>query len=487
MPSVSVERGFCGFALGLGLGLALSLSHTVLAQSQGTTSLATSSSRATQTDVASLPEKVPALGEAQIRFLDDVRAARRGAVAAADDRRFRDLVRDAVSSHPEFQSAASARSGARGFSEEARAARRPQVTGQSDGGWRSFDQNRLFGIPERRYTSAGWGLTLRQLVYDFGAAEAAVRSAEARERIAAARAEARRAELALRAVQAAVDVDAARLQWELARENQSARAAIAQYVRERYELGGGAIGDVLRAQARVADAQAGVVAALTRLEGARAAYREIFGNAPPESASPLAVVEVAGVGSVSSLTPGFATVRAATAAKEAAHAELKSVSARALPQLNFESSFTRRDQIGDGFPGNDQVALFNFRYEFYNGGAAQAREAQAVARLDQANFDHQATILGFERFATQVIAEADASSQLLLARIEAVELAAASLRAVREQFAFRRGTLLDLLNAQEVLQAVGRDLIDAYAQQVFGRYRLLYAASRVDAHFGFAD
>ena len=123
---------------------------------------------------ASPPEQVPALGESQIGFLDALRSDRRIAVSPVVDRQFRDRVREAVSRHPEFQTAMAAREGARGATEESRAALRPQVTGQTDGGWRSFDQNRLFGVPERRYTSAGWGLVLRQLVFDFGAAEAVV-------------------------------------------------------------------------------------------------------------------------------------------------------------------------------------------------------------------------------------------------------------------------------------------------------------------------
>lgn len=439
------------------------------------------------TAAASAPEQVPALGESQIGFLDALRSDRRIAISPVVDRQFRDRVREAVSRHPEFQTAMAAREGARGATEESRAALRPQVTGQTDGGWRAFDENRLFGVPERRYTSAGWGLVLRQLVFDFGAAEAFVVSAESRERIAAARAEARRAELSLRAIQVAIEFESAGLQEGLALENQAARVAIAQYVRERYELGGGSLSDVLRAQARVADALAGAVAARTRVAAARAGYREIFGAEPAGTTDLLAAVEVRDIEGMSVLTPVFATVRAAQAGREAAQSELKAVAARALPQLNFESTFTRRDQIGDGFPGNDRTALFSFRYEFYNGGAAQARETQALSRLQQADHDYQAAVLAFERFAAQVLAEASASDRLLLARIEAAELAAASLRAVREQFAFRRGTLLDLLNAQEVLQAAGRDLIDAYAQQVFGGYRVLYIASRFDSHFGFAQ
>jgi adhesin transport system outer membrane protein len=431
-------------------------------------------------------EQVPALGESQIRFLDALRLSHRQAAAVPNDASFRERVREAVVRHPEFQAAIAASTGARGFTDESRAAMRPQIIGQSDGGWRSFDQNRLFGIPERRYSSAGLGVSIRQLVYDFGATEAAVQSAQAREKIADARSEARRAELALRAVQVEVEWTTARLQAELAAENRAARSAIAQYVRERFELGGGSVGDSLRAQARVADAQAGMIAAQTRVDSARAAYQEIFGREPP-SVEPLGLpVDIAATGSVAELANQFASVRAAAAGRDAASSEAQSVRARALPQLNLEGSITRRDLIGDGAPGNDRTALLNLRYEFYNGGASSARDVQAVSRLEQAEQDFRSALLGFERFAAQVLSEWRASDTLVAARVESVELAASSLRAVREQFAFRRGTLLDLLNAQEVLQAAGRDLIEVYGQRVISAYRVLYIASRLDLHFQFA-
>ena len=50
----------------------------------------------------------------------------------------------------------------------------------------------------------------------------------------------------------------------------------------------------------------------------------------------------------------------------------------------------------------------------------------------------------------------------------------ASLAAVREQFAYRRGTLLDLLRAQEDLFVVGRDLIDTLTDRATARFRLLH-------------
>ena len=142
--------------------------------------------------------------------------------------------------------------------------------------------------------------------------------------------------------------------------------------------------------------------------------------------------------------------------------------------------------LGTGTPGNDTIAGFNLRYDIYTGGALGAREAQALSRVRQAEEDYRSAVRGFERFADEVRADARSAEGLVAARIDAVDLAAQSLRAVREQFAFRRGTLLDLLTAQEVLQGAGRDLIDAYAQQVLASYRLLYVASRIDEHFGLA-
>ena len=52
-----------------------------------------------------------------------------------------------------------------------------------------------------------------------------------------------------------------------------------------------------------------------------------------------------------------------------------------------------------------------------------------------------------------------------------------SFEAVREQFAFRRGTLLDLLRAQEDLYLAGRDLIDGVIDHAVARYRLLHLGS----------
>ena len=53
----------------------------------------------------------------------------------------------------------------------------------------------------------------------------------------------------------------------------------------------------------------------------------------------------------------------------------------------------------------------------------------------------------------------------------------------REQVAFRRGTLLDLLRAQEELYIAGHDLIDGVVDHALARHRLLHLAMELTPLF----
>ena len=52
--------------------------------------------------------------------------------------------------------------------------------------------------------------------------------------------------------------------------------------------------------------------------------------------------------------------------------------------------------------------------------------------------------------------------------------------AVKELFAFNRGSLLDLLRVQEDLYNAGRDLINASIDRRLAQYRLLHLASELE-------
>jgi outer membrane protein TolC len=88
-----------------------------------------------------------------------------------------------------------------------------------------------------------------------------------------------------------------------------------------------------------------------------------------------------------------------------------------------------------------------------------------------------------ERASSQALSDVNNSTAALNARKESVQVAALALEAVREQFSFRRGTLLDLLRSQEELYIAGRDLVDGLVDHSLSRYRLLHLADELTPLF----
>jgi len=179
-------------------------------------------------------------------------------------------------------------------------------------------------------------------------------------------------------------------------------------------------------------------------------------------------------------------VRLSTAAKQAAEAELKTTQGRSLSSINLEVSNTRRDWVSPGVPGSDQSVMLVARQALYAGGADSARIAQSQQKLTQAQEELDSAKRESSRLLEQAVLEAESLGQLVESRRVAAELAAESLRMIREQYAYRRGTLLDLLTAQETLNYAGRDLIDAQVDRAMSTYRILNAAALLNRFLGLA-
>jgi outer membrane protein TolC len=85
-----------------------------------------------------------------------------------------------------------------------------------------------------------------------------------------------------------------------------------------------------------------------------------------------------------------------------------------------------------------------------------------------------------ERNIEQAQAQVDNADAILNSRQSAVQTASESLMAVKELFAFNRGSLLDLLRVQEDLYNAGRDLINASIDRRIAQYRLLHLVSDLE-------
>lgn len=428
------------------------------------------------------------IGEEQIIFLQDFLKLSARDFSMDDLQKFRGVINAAVEDHPEVLASVAARRSA-GFSvREAKAAYYPQVNAQTQRGPVKSDPSTTLGTAARNYQAASVGLVVRQLLFDFGGTNNAIDASNARDELSQYKTRLTRSDVALRAVQAHHEMLRATRQLDLANRNFQSRKSILDLVSQRQDLGGGTISDVVRAQSRVADAAASVVAAMQKIGLVEASYRELFGPSKSQDSSVLSILvdiplDKALLEEVKLSSSDSYKVKMAIATRNAAEFDLKSLVGKNLPSISVEVSNTRRDLAGPGEPGHDRSIYFVAKQNLYTGGADTAREQQYREKFLQSEEDLRAAKREAERVYDQALLEANSVESLVKSRLRAVELSAESLRMVREQFAYRRGSLLDLLTAQEALNTAGRDLIDAQIDSAQTKYKVLSAAALLNKFF----
>jgi len=422
--------------------------------------------------------RVNSAGDALIRYLESWAALQANQAQQQQARRIADSVAEAVRKHPEFLAARAALNSSREGVDEARAAWWPQVSGNT-----GFGSRTTSGIS---VSTPSYGFTISQLLFDFGNTSAKVDAAETRVQGAVAGLDKKQAVVVMRAVSAWHELYRARKLMELHRLNVQARQDIVAFIKERADLGGSAASDVLRARARQTEAEASLSAASVREQAAESAWLEVFQTPAPLQVEvwPDFPIQVAALqAQVDQLVSRFATVQEARQLSLASEKEAVAARANLFPRLALEHSVAQNKQAASGIEYTDRSTLFTLRYNFLSGGAEMARARQAASRAvelaQQADNEQRIT----EKNLRQTLSEVALGQEILRNRRLAVGVANDTLMAVREQFAFRRGTLLDLLRAQEDVFMSGRDLIDAVTDHALARYRLLYMASLLDEHF----
>jgi adhesin transport system outer membrane protein len=436
-----------------------------------------------------LPPKVAVLSESLIgAVVKQLPAERRKRVAMPFDE-FKLRVRDAVLSYPDVGVADSQLGFAQSGSSLAFASLLPQVQGFSNTGKQSVGQDSYLGTPAYNRDGTSYGITMRQVLFDFGSTIFGFRAGKAQQAAAQELFNSKKSEQALKTVAAFIDLERARAQMSLAIENANSRLSIVKLVKERYELGGGAKPDIIRAESRYAEALANVTATQNRLKIAEAGYRDAFNKNPvaiingPNYEVPIADQNKTAQELAASYPGLLQLARLKDAAKETSSAAI----AQMLPSFNLFYNNTTNGVSAPLAPSQSTTLQVQLAYNFYTGGSDTAKKDQAKFKAIQAEREFQSGLRQFEKTLSQNQAEVKNSDDLVAARKIAAVSAISSMRAVREQFAFNKGTLLDLLTAQESLYGAGRDLVDAEADRQVSRYRLLHLTSGLDKLFDLAD
>ncbi len=330
-------------------------------------------------------------------------------------------------------------------------------------------------VPRSRNDVTG---SVDQLVVDFGATGARIRSGNAGTDSARADLDAARNTALLQLVSAWYDVLSARTAAALSAANVLRLDELARASALRFEAGVDSGGDVARGRSYLAAAQSRQVELKRRLRTAEARYAELFGAPAGNVFRPVAPE---GLGALASERP---EVTSAKAQQREVAAAVDAAKADRLPRIDARIGGTAYDVISGNQPDYDVRAQLTLRQRFSTGGAEAARVAELKARQRAAGLAVDRITAAATR--EQVTAEADVAG--LAGSLPPLENAYLDSRRARdlyvEQFRVSRGTLFDVLRAERDLLETALALAQTSYELDVARFTLLARQGGLIERFG---
>lgn len=372
----------------------------------------------------------------------------------------------------------------------ARAGLLPQVDLQAYAGRQN---RRTPGQNLGTYSISGVELTLNQLLFDGGIVTGAIAQATENETAAYHDLMGTGETVALRVVQAYLDLLRMQERVALATENYVEHKRTFDAMTERSNAAVGRRVDTDQAQGRLAVAESTLTAETTALREAGLAYQRFVGQLPPSGLAlwPEGRGFTALPASVqSALQQGLTTnplIRAAYHRWKAAEHAVAQSDARFMPRVDARvSAAESRNRQGQQGEYRDQVAEIRLSQNLYRGGAdtalrRQNSELQAGARadLDAACREVQQVLsVAYNDVQTLKMKEKLVDSQRL-----AVEV---TTTAFRQQFDIGQRSLLDVLDTQAEYFETARNHVNVRHDQLRAEARTLAAMGKLVALFGAA-
>jgi len=283
--------------------------------------------------------------------------------------------------------------------------------------------------------------------------------------------------VALRGVEAYIDVLRTARVVALSNGNVKAHQAILRRVSVRARGGRGPRSDVAQARARLFAAQGNLAQAKGRYDDAVARYRAIVGE-KPEGLEQVTAPELELPSSVDAgvavALKGAPAILASGADVSTARRQIGVARSEYFPKVNLEASANRlRNAGGTRGTTRDGRVMAVGRWSLYRGGSDTARLREAKARLSEAR---DRLDQARREVAQQVRLSWAALNAARGRRVALQNQVAATLKvrdAYSKQFDLGRRTLLDLLDIQSELFTTRTQLVTEDSTVKFGVYRTL--------------
>lgn len=412
-----------------------------------------------------------------------------GLVQPAAAATMQEAIAKAIASHPEVLAAEKDQAAIGHTIEKAKSGYRPTLDLTAGTGWENstnpstrFRSGRGPGDkPSRDLWRNEARLSGRQMLFDGFQTKSRVAQANNRFESAGFHVADVRNQVALRAVEAYLNVLRSRELVALAETNMELHGKYVNKIQARTNSGRATGADTRQAQGRMAQAQANVEGAKGDLKQAEADYLEAVGEmpaSPAKDATPFSNVPADTAAAIQRAMTNSPVIASAMADIKAANAELQEAKCVFCPRLDAEAGVSRNLNL-DGVQGvnNDMYAMLMARYNLYRGGFDVAQRAERTERVKEAQDLLEKERRQVERAVIRAYADLDSSKARLEPLSKHVEAATSTRNAYVAQFDLGQRSLLDLLDSEV-------ELFNAKADLINGKYDLDASAYAVLAHMG---
>ncbi|WP_156139628.1 TolC family protein [Sphingomonas sp. 35-24ZXX] len=327
-------------------------------------------------------------------------------------------------------------------------------------------------------------ISLAQPLFDFGASADRIAAAQQRVAGSEARFAATAEDIGLRAVAAWYELFAMRTLVALGEALDASQQTLGEAIDRRIEEGVAARSDRVRIDGAIAQSQARLAGYRRGQAGAEARFGELLGPPPPTLLrAPVAIALADLQGDQLEQTADSAPiVRAARADADAAARDAEAVRADLFPTVSA-SIEAGRYGVFETDIDYDVRARLNVRLRLFGGGDARADQAAARAMADGARADR----IRQEALRDIRVAASDVRAlELQLTALRNSYVAAKISRDVLvERFRVARGSLFDVLSAEDAYFATATAYVQAIVDLDIARYVLLARTGQLLPALGF--
>jgi adhesin transport system outer membrane protein len=395
-----------------------------------------------------------------------------------------DMVVDSISMHPEVKEKIHLYRQVLSDRDVAESGWRPSVDLEASTGFYETESPLTTGNQSEDYNSSNVEVSVTQNLFNGYDTTYQIEQTEARTRAALFDVYDTADNIALRAIQAYMEVIKQRRLYQLAIENVSEHEEILSKIRDRNLSGVGRRSQLQQTEGRLARAQASLIAQQNNLEDASTQLHQILGryvdpqvlsdpDLPPLPREDLDML-------IDQALAGHPAMQVASSNIEAAKSDHRRSLRTRYPNLDLRLATEYGDDIG-GLDGNTEETslVLNLTYNFYDGGRKQAeRQKKISAVYEQKEFAARVRRQVINTLRLAWTADDLLSKQLKFLEAHVIK-AGQTVESYEEEFFIGQRDLIDLLDAENELNSARNQLAEAKYDSLSARYRVYEGIGRL--------